>query len=65
MRGPRCSNFPSVRNTHVTEAARALQRRGLIEYARGYVKIVNRKALENSSCECYALIREYNGEMIR
>ncbi|HWH61081.1 MAG TPA: Crp/Fnr family transcriptional regulator [Terriglobales bacterium] len=49
----------------VTEAAGDLQNRGLIEYARGYVKIVNRKALESSSCECYALIREYNGEMGR
>lgn len=49
----------------VTQAAGALQRRGLIEYARGYVKILNRKALEGISCECYELIREYNAELVR
>jgi len=49
----------------VTQAAGALQRQGLIEYARGYVRILNRKALEESSCECYELIREYNAELAR
>jgi CRP-like cAMP-binding protein len=49
----------------VTQAAGALQRQGLIEYARGYVKILNRKALEGISCECYERIREYNAELAR
>ena len=49
----------------VTEAAVGLQKRGLIEYSRGSVRILNRKALEKSSCECYFLIREYNGELTR
>jgi CRP-like cAMP-binding protein len=47
----------------VSLAAGALQKKGLIEYTRGAVKIVNRKKLEGSACECYAVIREYDGEL--
>jgi CRP-like cAMP-binding protein len=47
----------------VSLAAGALQRKGLIEYTRGAVKIVNRKKLEDSACECYAVIRQYDGEL--
>lgn len=47
----------------VSLAARALQKKKLIEYIRGAVKIVNRKALEKSACECYAVIRRYDGEL--
>lgn len=49
----------------VTEAAGVLQRRQVIEYTRGAVRVINRKALEQLSCECYRLIREYNGELSR
>ena len=44
-------------------AAGALQKRKLIEYTRGAVEIVNRKRLENSACECYGVIRQYDGEL--
>jgi CRP-like cAMP-binding protein len=47
----------------VSLAAGVLQRKGLIEYTRGAVKIVNRKKLEDSACECYAVIRQYDGEL--
>jgi CRP-like cAMP-binding protein len=47
----------------VTLAARVLQNSGLIEYTRGAVKIVNRKKLEDSACECYGVIRQYDGEL--
>jgi CRP-like cAMP-binding protein len=49
----------------VSEAARVLQKLKIIQYSRGSVRILNRKALEQSSCECYELIREYNGELAR
>jgi Mn-dependent DtxR family transcriptional regulator len=49
----------------VTEAAGELQRKRVIEYTRGSVRVINRKGLERSSCECYQLIREYNGELAR
>jgi CRP-like cAMP-binding protein len=47
----------------VSVAAGALQKRKLIEYTRGAVEIVNRKKLENSACECYEVIRQYDGEL--
>jgi CRP-like cAMP-binding protein len=47
----------------VTLAAGVLQRKGFIEYTRGAVKIVNRRQLEASACECYGVIRQYDGEL--
>jgi len=47
----------------VSYAAGVLQRKELIEYTRGAVKIVNRKKLEHSACECHEVIREYDGEL--
>ena len=47
----------------VSLAAGVLQRKGLIEYTRGAVKIVNRKKLEDSACECYGVIQHYNGDL--
>jgi len=41
----------------VSLAAGVLQRKELIEYTRGAVKIVNRKKLEDSACECYGIVR--------
>ncbi|PYX53416.1 MAG: Crp/Fnr family transcriptional regulator [Acidobacteria bacterium] len=47
----------------VSLAAGVLQRKELIEYTRGAVKIVNRKKLEHSACECYEVIRDYDGAL--
>jgi CRP-like cAMP-binding protein len=49
--------------TSVSLAAGVLQKRKLIEYTRGAVKIVNRKKLEDSACECYGITQQYNGEL--
>jgi CRP-like cAMP-binding protein len=47
----------------VSLAAGVLQTKELIKYTRGAVQIVNRKKLEHSACECYAVIRQYDGEL--
>jgi CRP-like cAMP-binding protein len=47
----------------VSLAAGVLQKRKLIAYTRGAVKIVNRKKLEASACECYGITQQYNGEL--
>jgi CRP-like cAMP-binding protein len=44
----------------VTLAAGILQKKELVTYTRGSVKILNRKKLEQFACECYAIIRQYN-----
>ena len=47
-----------VRRTTVTIAARLLQRAGLIRYRRGHIQVLDRAALEDISCECYAVIQQ-------
>src|ERR1700723_2912949 len=46
-----------------SQGAGVLQKKKLIEYTRGAVKIVNRKKLENSACECYGVIQQYDAEL--
>lgn len=45
----------------VSLAAGVLQKHKLTEYARGVIKIVNRKKLESFACECYGMVRDYTG----
>jgi len=47
----------------VSLAAGVLQKKKLIKYTRGSVEIVNRKKLEDSACECYGVIRQYDNEL--
>lgn len=43
-----------VRRVGVTSAASKLQQRGLIEYHRGEMKVLDRAGLEAEACSCYA-----------
>ena len=47
----------------VSLAAGILQREKSIEYTHGAVTIVNRRRLEASACECYAIMQQYNGQL--
>jgi CRP-like cAMP-binding protein len=47
----------------VSLAAGVLQRKKNIEYTRGAVKILSRKKLEGSACECYGVIQQFNTEI--
>lgn len=56
-------NMLGVRRSGVTISAGVLQRAGMISYARGKITILDRKALEDTACECYEVFHEtYYGQ---
>jgi Mn-dependent DtxR family transcriptional regulator len=52
------ANMLGVRREGVTEGALELQHAGLIQYARGHITVLDRVALEQRSCECYAVVKK-------
>ena len=52
------SQMLGVHRPTVSLAARMLQKAGIITYVRGQVTVLDRKALEEASCECYRSIVE-------
>ena len=52
------SNMLGVRREGITEAARNVQKAGLIEYNRGHIWVLDRAGLEARTCECYAVVRK-------
>jgi CRP-like cAMP-binding protein len=47
-----------LRREGVTEAASALKRRGLIDYRRGKIRILEVKGLKTATCSCYQIIKK-------
>ncbi len=46
-----------VRRGGVNKVATELKQAGLIQYSRGVIRILKRKELEDTSCECYRVIK--------
>lgn len=54
-------NLLGVRRVGVTNAAHALKLRGLIDYSRGAIDIVDRAALRGVACGCYKPVGSRHG----
>ncbi len=52
------ANMLGVRREGVTESALQLQNAGLIRYSRGRITVLDRKALQARTCECYAVVKQ-------
>jgi hypothetical protein len=48
---------------HGEPGSGGVAKKGIIDYVRGAVKIVNRRKLEKSACECYAVIQQFEDEL--
>lgn len=46
-----------VRSEEVTASASALEATGAVDYRDGRITLLDREALERSSCECYEVVR--------
>lgn len=44
----------------VSLAASIMQKKGILEYKRGAVKILDRRKLQECACECYQVIEQFN-----
>jgi CRP-like cAMP-binding protein len=47
-----------VRRAGVSEAANEFRNRGVIDYRRGHIQIVDRGGLEAIACECYPVVKK-------
>ncbi len=54
-----------VRREGVTVAAGRLQDVGAISYVRGHIKILDRRKLEATACECYQVVRDEFDRLLR
>ena len=59
------SNMLAVRRERVNKVAGNLQKRNLISYSRGQVKILNRPGLEKGACICYGAMKEESDAGLR
>ncbi|MGK0475640.1 MAG: CRP-like cAMP-binding protein [Oleispira sp.] len=58
------ANMLGVRREGVTEAARKLQKLGVIDYHRGHITVLDRRQLETLSCECYGVVKKETDRLL-
>jgi len=58
------SNMLGVRRESITQAARKLQKEGVIDYIRGQIKVLDRTKLEAQCCECYEAVKKETAKIL-
>ena len=51
------ANMMGVPRECATESALKLHNAGLIDYAPGRIRVLDRRGLEKRTCECYAVVK--------
>ncbi|MGQ0810393.1 MAG: Crp/Fnr family transcriptional regulator [Nitrospiraceae bacterium] len=59
------SQMVGGRRPSVGKVTNSLQEAGLIEYHRGQLTILNRKALEQAACECYQIVKNEIDDLLK
>jgi CRP-like cAMP-binding protein len=59
------SRMLGVRRAGVSVAANTLRQRGLINYSRGKITILDRASLEDAACECYRAVKAATDGFLR
>jgi Mn-dependent DtxR family transcriptional regulator len=58
------SEMLGVQRSTVSAVTRTLHESGLINQSRGVITITNRRGLEETSCECYEVIRQKFSQLL-
>jgi CRP-like cAMP-binding protein len=58
------SHMLGVRRVSITDVLKPLQDEGLIRGSRGRITVLNRKKLEQTSCECYQTVKDEYDRLI-
>jgi CRP-like cAMP-binding protein len=58
MRQDFMAKMLAERRPAISEAAQKLRRNGVIDYQRGTLTVLDRRALEQTACACYQIIRD-------
>jgi CRP-like cAMP-binding protein len=58
------ANMLGVRREGVAEAAKKLQKAGLIHYSRGRIVVLDRLGIEARTCECYAVVKRESDRLL-
>jgi CRP-like cAMP-binding protein len=53
-----------VRRNAISLVAHALQRAGIIRYSRGQIEIIDLRALETTSCDCYSAVKAHHKRLL-
>lgn len=63
MTHERLANLLGTDRPSVSDVASSFQKHGIIAYKRGIVKILSRRKLKESACECYEIMQEYHSQL--